>query len=48
MNVLNQILTAIILACMIGLFLLSIAAPDKFGKWLQRIDESRYEFTMDQ
>ena len=48
MNVLNQILTSIILVWMIGLFALSLAAPDSFGKWLKRIDDARYEFTMDQ
>jgi len=47
MNIVNQMLLTVILFCASVILVVAMVSPDRFGNWLQKIDNARYEFMME-
>ena len=46
MNIVNQMLLTTVLFFIVVFLGAAMVNPTGFGKWLQQIDNSRYEFTL--
>jgi len=44
LQMIRELLVIAILSAVFGAMAVFVFAPDKFGKWLQKLDNARYEY----
>lgn len=44
LQMIRELLVIAILSAVFGAMAVSVFAPEQFGKWLQKIDNGRYEY----
>ncbi len=48
MNLVNQLLLTAVLTCVAVMMLGAMSFPAEFGRWLRQIDDTRYEYTINE
>ena len=48
MNLINQMLLTVVLTCVAVILLGAMIFPTAFGTWLRQIDDTRYEYTINE